>query len=504
MKRFITLLLAFALMLSVASFSSAEEEPMVITVFGPDISTGEYTLTDENTYFGCYAALEKKFNVDLQFNTTNSYGSIVETRLAAGEQLEDLFCIGYADVKKYADAGLFKDLTDLIPEYAPNLAAFYEINPDGRSYNTVNGRQYAVSESEYYFKDLCDCYGWFIRQDWLDQLGLEVPTTLDGLYDTLIAFQEAKLGGGSPVIAAEAGVLLPMLLGNPFGLRTMYEDAVDVDENGKIVYGFASDEYKEMLKFINKLYNANLLDPMFPNMSGDSMRELMATDNCALFCNQTNNLGPYFLQYFLAGNPDAKLTVLNVLEGPNGAKTQFACANEWKRYVIPATVSDEKAIRILQILDYTMGTEEGRNLLWYGVEGETMAYDENGTPYYLTDAIKGGDDWRNNGLRTYTFPLVYCPATQYDDWPFDTYNQTVELAANMTPGIHFMKMPAPDAASELINKPDLNTYFDETRTAFMTGKLDIDENWDAFVARMYELGLDEKIEGLQIWYDSVK
>ena len=502
MKKILSLMLALALILGVASFSSAEEEPMVITVFGQDIGTGEATLTNEEGYFPSWAALEEKFNVDFQFNVSSSYGDTIGTRLAAGSNLEDIFNIGYNGLRQYVAEGLFKDLTDLIAEYAPNLSAFYEENPSGRSYNCVDGRQYAISESEYYFKDLGDVFTWYIRQDWLDQLNLEMPTTLDELYDTLIAFQNAGIGGGAPVITAGHYSYIVNLFGNYFGLRTMYEDGIDVDENGKVIFGKATEEYKDLLKFLNKLYTSNLIDPLFPNNNDASATEVIANGNAALFPWYANSVNG-FLPYYQATDPNATISIMGVLEGPNGVKKQFGCANEWKRWIIPASVSDEKAIRIIQILDYILATEEGRNLVWYGVEGETMRYDEDHIPYIIPEI--DDNTLSNMGVRVYgCLPMVYCEMTKYHEWAFDSYNQTLALASDMSEGLFFVKNSPSKEIEDMITKPDMDTYIGEMEIAFIMGKEDIDEKWDEYIAKLYELGLEEKIEGLQMQYDATK
>lgn len=503
MKKLIALLMALTLVLGAFAMSASAEEPIEISIFGTDMKTGSVYLADGSDNFPMWKALEEKFNVKFTFNTSTSYTESIQVRLAAGEQLEDLFCIGYYGIEGYAKEGLFMALDELIAEYAPNLSAFYAENPQAYKYNVYpgDGKQYAISESEYYYKELGDMQGILIRQDWLDELGLPLPTTLDGLFDTLMTFKENKMGGGNPVVLGNA----PMeSFSIAFGLRGLYESYVDVDENGNVVLQYLTDAYKDLIKFMKKLYENDLLLPQWQSMNNDITYQTIAMNNAAIQFTNPATLNK-ILQYYLSGDPDVKLTLLDLLEGPNGDRVAFACPTEWKRYIIPADTEEAKAIKIIQILDYTMGTKEGRSLYWYGVEGDTMEYDEDGVPKFV-DEIRLAGDFNliaNKGLQVQCIPTVYAPLTKYDAeaWPWEIYEQTVAYSAQLTPGIHFLRNPMTDEVREMVDKPDLNTYRGEIVIKFITGELDIDENWDDYLATCEELGASELLAGYQLHYD---
>lgn len=98
-----------------------------------------------------------------------------------------------------------------------------------------------------------------INKAWLDRLGLEVPTTLEELEDVLRAFKTQDANGNGdpndeiPIFGISNYLLLP------FGY-----DAIDSDmilRNGEVYYAATSDEYKEGLKWLQKMYAEGLIDP---------------------------------------------------------------------------------------------------------------------------------------------------------------------------------------------------------------------------------------------------
>lgn len=162
----------------------------------------------------------------------------------------------------YINNGVVQDLTDLIEEYGPNLkAAFSQEVWDQVS---VDGRIYAIPESD--STDIEN--GIVVRKDWLDKLGLEIPTTVDEFYDMLVAFSKmdpAEVGVEYIIPFAASGhesMLSFNGLTQAFGIPNTPQDYIEVD--GRLVVGYDLPETKEYVAFINKLYQEKLLDADFP------------------------------------------------------------------------------------------------------------------------------------------------------------------------------------------------------------------------------------------------
>ncbi len=61
-------------------------------------------------------------------------------------------------------------------------------------------------------------------------------------------------------------LLIPAFTGLPDGLK-----AFNLDDEGKVVYAPATEEYKEFLKYANKLYSEGLLDPEFSTQTAQAV-----------------------------------------------------------------------------------------------------------------------------------------------------------------------------------------------------------------------------------------
>ena len=110
----------------------------------------------------------------------------------------------------------------------------------------------------------------FINQQWLDQLGLSMPTTWDELYEVLVAFKEKDANGnGDP--NDEIPMDWPGGIGGYFNPAVLLGDmGITLTDGGGQGYfvedgqvkNFLTDErYKTMVVFLNKLYKAGLINP---------------------------------------------------------------------------------------------------------------------------------------------------------------------------------------------------------------------------------------------------
>ena len=135
---------------------------------------------------------------------SDSLAEQVNIRIA-GNDLPDAFNgVGFSnyDLTNYGEDGTLIDLTPYITEeYMPNLTKILEEHPDIRAAITMdNGCIYGLpageqmgtagigKENDYNIYTVPQ-YS-MINKAWLDDLGLEVPTTLDELHDVLVAFKE--------------------------------------------------------------------------------------------------------------------------------------------------------------------------------------------------------------------------------------------------------------------------------------------------------------------------
>ena len=152
---------------------------------------------------GVMAEMEEKAGVDLDWQIYyNSDWSEQKSLLLASGELPDAFvgsiCLNSSDMAQNKD--YFVDLTPYINEETmPNLTKAMEECPELRAACTDrDGKIYSLPKKLPLRPTVCG-NGLYINQDWLDNLGLEAPKTLDELTDVLLAFaKEDADGDGVP------------------------------------------------------------------------------------------------------------------------------------------------------------------------------------------------------------------------------------------------------------------------------------------------------------------
>ena len=246
MKKFLATLLALVMLMALAAPALAEETPTVTYYV-----RGGTALYEPHIYPGLVGLLkiQQMAGVNIDWTVVCGNGDEIQAQylamLASGNypdiiqwQHNNSYVGGVSQL--YAD-GIIIELNDVIDKYMPNYKALLEANPhvaktlmdsEGRYlYFTVINPLNSNLE-----KVAVTWWGLMMRQDWLDNVGMEVPTTMDEWYEVLVAFKEGDPNGNGeadelPFDAGSAGHLLFM---PAFGIQNgVYVDPA----TGKVGYG---------------------------------------------------------------------------------------------------------------------------------------------------------------------------------------------------------------------------------------------------------------------------
>lgn len=166
-------------------------------------------------------------------------------------------------------------LDDYIDDYAPNVKAFLEERPEyNAALRAPDGKIHAFPIGDEAYSNKVDAKMW-INTDWLDKLGLEMPTTLDEFENVLRAFKEKDPNGNNQ--ADEMPLTFRNVWGWAQGAETYFgpfgvvenSSHVFLDKDNKVVFSPQEEGYKLALQWFNKLYKEGLLDPDAFVMSSD-------------------------------------------------------------------------------------------------------------------------------------------------------------------------------------------------------------------------------------------
>lgn len=312
-----------------------------------------------------------------------------------------------------------------------------------------------------------------VRQDWLDNLGLEAPTTLDELYTVMKAFVEDDPdGNGEDDTYAYAGCGLEGF--EPiFGFTGVAHSYWFEDENGQLKPSALHPNAPEALALLNQWYEEGLIDPEFVIMKNDSELNDKAMKNQWGFVYRWWTYEPKIEMEMQKVDPNVKFARIAPPVGPYGDSAVRGVSLTNGVVVMLKTAKNVDAC--LRLLDW-YHTEEGMMTTYTGVEGLHWEKTEEGTyvnlPQYEVD--QKWIQWYSAFESEWPLLMVETPLVQSRrdalKWPVIT---------NAADGM------LTDA--ELRYKTDLQDFVNTSYADFITGKADL-ADWDAFVEEFYEKG----------------
>lgn len=481
------------------------DEPTTLSYFVADDSNAAIMTTDWNDN-EFYQEMERRTGVHLEFEMVSSadYQTNFNLMIASGN-LADMIYVGasyYAEgVDAAIDDGYFLDLTDLVDEYMPN---YEKVRTSDVQYEllstTDSGRLGAVYELRQSKQG--PWLGLWIRQDWLDDLGLDTPVTFDDYHEVLTAFKNEK-GATAPLILNFSGS------DGEFGTMSGGLNVLNswqLDETGKVNFGPYMDAWKEYVTIMHQWYTEGLIDPDF-----------MATDERTADMAKvvTGASGVFAALYTMPSvyeaaseDPNMNLAPVNPPVMNEGDEGHIRLRDSYTSGNTAISADSENWEVALRWLDY-LYTEEGALLANYGVEGDTFEFDENGKPVFTDKILNNENGW----TMTQTVASYLCPSAgiaNWSDWTrelagvpekdqacYDVWSEFSDdwrLPSSVT-------LTQDESTERAALYADISTIVKEQTAQFISGALDIEENWDAYISALEASGMERAIEITQAAYD---
>lgn len=432
--------------------------------------------------------------------------------LASGD-LPDIIEYNWFDIpggpNSALENGYILRLNPIMNRFAPHLKRYLKKHP-------VYDKMVKTDEGNYYVfpfirgsRSLVATSGPLIREDWLDELGLGIPETLDDWYGVLKAFKEKK--GADPAFTCEATG--PGLTGST--VNQTFEGGMDsyrdfYVDHGKVRYGSIEPQRKQYFALMNKWYHEGLIDKNFGTNTRKAVdANILSGKSGACYGSGGSGLGRYMAamagkkgSFRLIGAPfptpqRGKLPRFSFLTPPYGPKNNGSAA------ITARCRNIEAAARLL---DYAY-SPEGSLFYNFGIRGLTFRM-VRGYPAYTRLILKNPDGLADtmvmsNYLRGHTNgPFVQ------DRRYLEQYYQRPEQKAairnwSKTDFARFMMppvTPTPGESEELSQiMNDINAFNDEMTMKFIMGVEPV-SGFDRFVAQMKRLGIDRAIQIYQRAY----
>lgn len=397
---------------------------------------------------------------------------------------------------------VYVDLTEIIPEYAPNYWAIVSADENlRRDLTTDTGKLYSIAMI--YDQPQGVREGPLVRVDYLEETGLADPVTTE---DWMEVFKAMKSNGVEyPMGVSSGGDIRGGFFMNAFGTAGGHSYKVD-NATGELVYDGTSDELRDFLEFFSEAYSAGLVYPdyAYQQMFDDS---LQTAGRVALFGGMDRDLTNMKESYGL----DLKAVPMTYPEGSEAPKTysyEYAKQRSSGMKNIVVTTACAEPEKAVTFLDWFYSTE--------GASAVNFGFNE-GESYEVVDGVK---QWlpfmteRDENLVNYEviYSLDEGPGLQLVNKKSpvseDYVLEAKEIWLSYDPdkavysGLPTLSFTAEESEDMAATNTDIYTHVSTEISRFMIGEVELtDATWEAYCQSVEDMGLAELTEFYQAAYD---
>ncbi|WP_338555598.1 extracellular solute-binding protein [Paenibacillus sp. KS-LC4] len=349
-------------------------------------------------------AYSEKLGIDVKYDWTvkggDAYTQKINVTLASGE-IPDMLRVTGSQMKQLADADMIEDLTPYWDAYASDLLkeSYAVQGPAALNATLIDGKMMGMGPAEVYG----DGTFLWLRTDWLENLGIEAPKTMDDVLAISKAFTTQDPDKNN-VNDTYGLAMTKDLYGGAMGLEGFftgyhaYPNMWIEDGSGNLVWGSTLPEVKEALKALSTMYKDGEIDKEFGVKDGGKVAETIAAGKVGMeFGAQWNPMYPLISNYQNDPTANWEGYALVSIDGKPALSPQNFGASEF--WVVRKGFSNPEAL--IKMFNLHM------ELNW----GKTGDFDH----YYMPAANDSVGVWK------------YSPVQPYP--PFKNLNAFKEIAA---------------------------------------------------------------------------
>lgn len=483
---------------------------------------------------GFVNTVAEESGIQMEITAVSGADSVTQRnlRLASGD-FPDVFMLDWTSIMTFTDImqygvqeQILAPIDPYIEPYSENMGRILEEHPDFADAIT------ATDGHIYGFPRFSECYHclaypkFYIRQDWLDALNLEMPTTTDELKDVLTAFvtQDPNGNGQADEIGLLGGTDFNLMLeygiiGNSF--VTVKPDFWLYTPDGEnIDISVTTDAYRDGLIYLNDLYANGLIDPTSFTNDSDQFAQTVRLEPyiVGMYCCDHIGMG-----YDTANVDEAKnYQIVPVLEGPDGVRQQSQNSGEGQIQGFHAvmTVACENPEAVFRMIDHYFYDDYWNMYRFHGPEGTGWDYAEEGAKNVFggpaTYVINQLSSDESDALVTAN---GFAPGPQADLAEFraaslpyvegdalyqpENYEQRVALDTmdllNYIPdwNLQYSVFIDPENANEYADiQTNLNSYIRSATVQFIMGDRDPnnDADWETYLSELDGYQIDRYLE----------
>ncbi|WP_320928061.1 extracellular solute-binding protein [Hungatella sp.] len=451
----------------------------------------------------------KRTNVSLKgtISLSNSNEEEAFNLMMSSGNLADI--IGYVDassLEKLGRDGGMIPLNDLIKEHAPNIQKV--LDEDARFRQTaysLDGNIYQIPKNQ----ELKAAEFWWIRQDWLDKLNLKAPATVDELHDVLYAFRNEDPNGNG--LKDEIPLFDRAGWKQPDEYLYLWDTSLEFyPRDGKMKYEPLEENFKTGVSNMIKWYQEGLIDPEIFTRGASSRDTLLGGNlgGCTHDWVSTANYNSTLQETI----PGFQMVAIAPPADQNGVVKERVSRYPGVGWGISSQCKDP--VTVIKFMDYFF-TEEGSDLMNWGIEGDTFTRDADGSKHF-TDTVLQSELTPIGYLRSIgaQYRIGMC---QDGDYEYATmkedgieanklYNGHDEWFDDSLPpyldGKMALKYTSDDETEYKNIMASIKPYVDEKFQSWILGVNDFDSEYDTFIKELKARGIDRALEINQKAYDT--
>ena len=429
--------------------------------------------------------------------------------ISAGDAPDVIPLIYRGDETPFVASGAILPMSDYV-EHMPHFRKYveeWELTEMIDNLRQADGKYYMLPGLQEVW---VPSFSLIIRTDVWEEVGIGIPSTWEEVHEGLVLIKE-KYPDSLPLADGFEAQSLINYGGYAFNTRAGWgfgDGMIGGHDGEPLRYAATTDEYRAMLEYYRTLVAEGLLDPETLTASNDGsggggVAEKFAAETC-FAASGSSGTAIEFAQALdeTVGRGNYGLQLIPPPAGPGG--NIMGPRNFWHGFMLSSKVAEsENFLAILQFLDWLYFNPEAREMLRWGIEGETYTKAEDGTieltEGHSLDAFDLNTDAETDILKDLGFSTFLAEATEsralkesYNSEEFTAYiDGVVENLESMPPWA-----PAPLEEAELeqasLMATPLKDMVDTATLQFILGERDLSE-WEDFHAELEASGLENYV-----------
>ncbi len=350
------------------SGTTGEDETVVLEFMWPSSTNVPPRETD-----AMWQGIYERFNVDAKLILISTeYEQQLNVKVASGI-LPDWFVV---PSKAYYTQYVKEDLLLAVSKYEDRLPDYYEyVSEDRRKLGYIDGQLYSLISPPSY-----NMNSYWIRQDWVEKVGLSIPETLDDYVSVMKAFTEKDPdGNGKQDTFGITGDGIGAFIGF-FGAYGVPMPGELFIMDGELISAVHDPRMKDALTKIKEIIEMGVVDPGLLSTNGGQAFQKQAQQQVGLaYQPWWRMLKVKYAEQLAAVNPDAEWNQVAAPEGPGGRINHYESMGVGSFNVLNKKLEADpvRLDRMLKVCNF-VSSEEGQRLVLYGKEGLHYKVNEEG------------------------------------------------------------------------------------------------------------------------------